>query len=276
MKRLIFALLVFVSVASRAGTIGTFHTSVGTWEIEFYDEDRPITVSNFIKYANSGRFLNQFIHRWEPGFVIQGGGYRVDTSDPERYRVMPVQTFRNIPFEGHVRTNYSNVYGTIAMARVGTDTNSASSQWFVNLGDNSGLDTVAGGYTVFGRLISGTNIVNLFVPPPPTFGIYTNRIDIIPGSPVAVLSTTNLSFDDLVYVDLSFRRDLGLEVTRNFRGVRALAWKSIAGVTNVLEYTTNLASAWLPYTNFIGSGQTVQVSETSNDSKRFYRVKALY
>jgi cyclophilin family peptidyl-prolyl cis-trans isomerase len=75
MKALIFILTILCSALSNhAATIATFQTTVGTWEVELFD-DKPITVSNFIKYAASGRYDDQIIHRWVPGFVLQGGGY---------------------------------------------------------------------------------------------------------------------------------------------------------------------------------------------------------
>src|SRR6185503_15720391 len=137
MKRLVLLAAMALSLTTEAATIATFNTSVGSWDLELFDETKPITVSNFIKYGTSGRYMNQLIHRWVPGFVIQGGGFRVDTSNPAQYEIVRVQSFGNITNEAQVNTNYSNVYGTIAMARVGGQTNSANSQWFINLKDNS-------------------------------------------------------------------------------------------------------------------------------------------
>src|SRR5205814_2006173 len=117
------------------------------------------------------RFNNTFLQRWEPNFVIQAGGYYVTnkTTGPE---IDPVPTFPEIPNEYSVGRQFSNIYGTIAMARRSGETNSASSQWFLNLTNNAFLDTVDGGFTVFGKLTSGSNILDLFIPPPPTKGIY--------------------------------------------------------------------------------------------------------
>jgi cyclophilin family peptidyl-prolyl cis-trans isomerase len=283
MKR--FTLLLILAVAAvniPAATIATFSIPrLGSFDVELFD-DKPITVSNFLKYAASGRFENQVIHRWVPGFVIQGGGYRVNTSNPQQYALETVQVFGNITNETRVGTFRSNTFGTIAMARVGNDTNSASSQWFINLDDDNGrpasegganLDNASGGYAVFGRVISNTNLLNLFVPPPPAHDIYI-RTDIIP-SPLPVLTTNELSWNDLVYIDLSFRRDMNLESTRNIRGIRQITWSSVAGVTNSVDSSPNLTT-WVTFTNLIGTGGQMQITDTSSDAQRFYRVKLLY
>ena len=275
--RLFISLLAAV-IGTDAATIARFDTSVGIWDLELYDEAKPITVSNFIKSGTSGRYANQLIHRWVPGFVIQGGGYRVDTSNPAQWEIVPVNVFGAITNEAKVGTNYSNIYGTIAMARLGGQTNSATSQWFINLGDNGGspafLDSVDNGFTVFGRVISATNVLNLFIPDPPTNGIYIDNT-IILGSPMAVLSTNNLSYDDLVYVQLSFRRDLDLKAVINPRGLRQVSWNSVAGVTNVLEYTSTLTN-WVVLTNFVGTGERVGITDLSADPVRTYRAKLFY
>ena len=175
----VLLLLVFVIMGlpreASAATLATFKTSLGTMELELFDEEKPITVSNFVKYVTSGRFENMFVQRWEPGFVIQGGGYYLE--DPDGTPVVrTVKTFGPIQNEYGVGETFSNRYGTIAMARQSGVVNSATSQWFLNLKDNAFLDTVDEGFTVFGRVVSGTNVLNLFVPPPPAHEIYLTRL----------------------------------------------------------------------------------------------------
>src|SRR5215212_836009 len=99
-----------------AATLATFRTTLGTMEVEFYDEDKPVTVSNFVKYVTSGRFTNEFVQRWAPGFVIQGGGYAV-TNTPNGLDLTPIEPFGTITNEYSVGRPFSNTYGTIAMAR---------------------------------------------------------------------------------------------------------------------------------------------------------------
>ena len=285
MKALL-ALILFGALAfeTSAQTIATFKFHrLGAIEVELFD-DKPITVSNFLKYASSGRFENQFIHRWVEGFVIQGGGYNVDKSDPEQWTYGPIQTFGQITNETHVGTFRSNVYGTIAMARSGTQTNSATSQWFINLADNgkppaqggADLDSASGGYTVFGRVISNTNLLNLFVPPPPANDIFVTYeiVPSFPPTPSPVLST-NITYDDFIYVDLSFRRDMNLQSIRNIRGNRQITWQSVAGVTHAIDHSTNLVN-WTELTTVVGTGETMQHTDTSDDPQRYYRVRFVY
>jgi cyclophilin family peptidyl-prolyl cis-trans isomerase len=286
MKALIFILTILCSALSNhAATIATFSIPrVGVIEIELFD-DKPVTVSNFLKYASSGRFENQIIHRWVPGFVIQGGGHRVDTSNPQQWQLVPVVRYPAITNETQVGTFRSNVYGTIAMARAGSDTNSATSEWFINLADNgkpaseggNDLDSASGGYAVFGKVISNITLLDRFVPPPPSQGIYINQ-DLIfsfPPTPTPVLSTNELTWNDLVYVDLAFRRDMNLQSIRNIRGARQIAWDSVAGVTHAIDHSSNLVN-WVEHSTVVGTGLPMQITDTSDDPKRFYRVRLVY
>ena len=111
----------------------------------------PQTVANFQDYADSGDWDGALVHRSVPGFVIQGGGFR-DVAGA--YATIP--TDPPVPNEPCL----SNTTGTIAMARIGGQPNSATSQWFVNLANNTYLDSVDGGFTAFGRVIgNGMTVV---------------------------------------------------------------------------------------------------------------------
>ena len=268
-------------ICSWAGTLATFETSVGTMELEFFDEDKPVTASNFIKYVTSGRFTNEFIQRWEPNFVIQAGGYRV-TNTVNGPKIETIPTFNQITNEYSVGRTYSNTYGTIAMARQSGGTNSATSQWFLNLKDNSFLDSVDGGFTVFGRVTSGTNILNRFIPRPPTQGIYSVNVDGGALTTVPALNAvTNIDqlFTNLIYIDVQLRRDLDLEVRSTRPGQHVVSWTTVAGVTNSLEYSSALTSgSWTEITNIVGNGATFNLvnSAAAGESKRVYRVKVVY
>lgn len=156
-KTLLSSLLcvfLLLPVSALAGTVVRVNTTLGEYLIELSDDTTPITASNFLRYVNEGLYNGTFIHRLERGFVIQGGWLRFTESPPT---ATPIQTFGNIQNE----FNVSNQRGTIAMAKIPGDPNSASSQWFVNLGNNSGLDTVEGGFTVFGRVMgNGMQVVD--------------------------------------------------------------------------------------------------------------------
>ena len=126
---------------------------VKTVDIELFDQTQPITAANFLNYIHSGRTENNIFHRSIPGFVVQGGGFRWTTTG-----VNPVPTFAAILNE----PGRSNLRGTIAMAKLGGDPNSATSQWFVNLADNSlNLDAQNGGFTVFAQVVgAGMTVID--------------------------------------------------------------------------------------------------------------------
>ena len=128
-------------------TIVEVTTNVGKFEINLYDQSTPVTVQNFLSYVSSGKYNGTVIHRSEPGFVIQGGGFRFDQALPLK-AVATNPAIVNEP-------KWSNVRGTVAMAKLGGNANSATNQWFVNLSNNaSNLDFQNSGFTVFGQISS--------------------------------------------------------------------------------------------------------------------------
>lgn len=132
--------------------IVVMETSKGTIEIELNRRRAPITVKNFVQYANDGFFNGLCFHRVIKTFMIQGGGF---TPIGE-----PKETRDTIQIES--RNGLKNVKGSIAMART-SDPDSASSQFFINTADNANLDYPSSdghGYTVFGKVISGMDVVD--------------------------------------------------------------------------------------------------------------------
>ena len=128
----------------QAGTIVGFDTSLGNFDVELYNADAPGTVANFLNYVTDGDYDSSFFHRLIPGFVLQGGGFLYDTVGDGFYFVPTDDPIEN-------EFGHSNVRGTVAMAKIGGDPNSATSQFYVNLADNSvDLDNLNGGYTIFG------------------------------------------------------------------------------------------------------------------------------
>lgn len=120
-------------------------TPLGDIEIELLTADAPKTVANFLSYVQSGRYDQTFFHRSVPGFIIQGGGFRFEDG-----AAPGVDTFPAVENEFGI----SNTRGTLAMAKLGNQPDSATSQWFINLADNSGnLDNQNGGFTVFARVV---------------------------------------------------------------------------------------------------------------------------
>jgi len=128
-------------------------TGYGDIVIALYDDAAPLTVQNFLRYAGAAAgsgYLGSFFHRLVPGFILQGGGF-TDAGG----------TIAAIPAGPAVANEFSaarsNLAGTVAMAKLGGDPNSATNQFFFNLGDNSAnLDAQNGGFTVFGQVTADT------------------------------------------------------------------------------------------------------------------------
>lgn len=143
-------------------TIVQFQTVLGNFEVNLYDESTPETVANFLAYVNTGAYDNVVFHRAVDGFVAQGGGFRYEGTEALA-SVVQNDPVVNEPV-------FSNVRGTIAMAKLSGDANSATSQWFINLGDNSSnLDVQNGGFTVFGEVIGNGMYVLDAIDALPTF-----------------------------------------------------------------------------------------------------------
>lgn len=139
-------LLLAMSVSAQANTIVRVSTTFGDFSLELFDTATPVTVQNFLNYVNRGAYNGSYFHRLERNFVLQGGGYRFIT--PSGIAAIPTDP----PIVNEF--GVSNVRGTVAMAKVGGNPDSATSQWFVNLADNSAnLDAQNGGFTVFGRVL---------------------------------------------------------------------------------------------------------------------------
>ena len=131
-----------------------FQTVLGSFEVNLTDEATPETVANFLVYVNNSDYTNSIFHRSVPDFVLQGGGFIYDSVTP----IIDIET--NDPIVNE--PEFSNLRGTIAMAKIDGDADSATSQWFINLVDNSAsLDTANSGFTVFGQVVGdGMDVVD--------------------------------------------------------------------------------------------------------------------
>lgn len=142
------SLLVYTRPADQ--TIGRIVTSLGEIDIRFFNDQTPLTVANFFQYADLGIYDSSFFHRSVTDFVVQGGGF--DATDPSFGQVEDFPPVLNEP-------GISNTRGTIAMAKLGGDPNSATNEWFFNLADNSAnLDSQNGGFTVFAEVIDSDSL----------------------------------------------------------------------------------------------------------------------
>lgn len=127
-------------------------TVASEFDFLLFDQATPITRANFLGYVDRGDYEETFIHRLVPGFVIQGGGFRFQEEEG-------TVSFPGVVTQEPIVNEFgiSNTVGTISMAKMGGNPDSATSQWFVSLGANSdNLDNQNGGFTVFGRISRGT------------------------------------------------------------------------------------------------------------------------
>ncbi len=147
--------------------------------LELFD-DKPLTTANFLNYVNNtvthGNYNGSIMHRLSRNFVLQGGGFWPNFVQELAPLNVSLDPNAVIDLDGNLATANptvvnehnqapirSNLTGTIAMARIGGQPNSASNQWFVNLADNTNLDSVDGGFTVFGEVAGdGMTLFNAF------------------------------------------------------------------------------------------------------------------
>lgn len=143
----LFLLLAFTTVAQTV----RIRTTQGDIEVQLLPQSAPLTVANFLNYANKGAYNNSFFHRSVRNFIIQGGGFKWQDGKPAE-----------IPSDPAVKNEYnvSNTRGTIAMAKLETGPDTATNQWFFNLRNENAanLNFQNGGFTVFGRINSAAGL----------------------------------------------------------------------------------------------------------------------
>ena len=179
MKRLITLLLALTlaPAALAANPKVEMKTTLGTIVIELYPENAPKTVENFVQYVNDGFYEGTIFHRVIPGFMAQGGGFTANLQQkPTRAAI------RNEAGNG-----LRNANGTVAMART-ADPHSATAQFFINVSENDFLDFKSAddkgyGYTVFGRVSSGMDVVQkMLAVPTASAGPHQN----VPRQPIVI------------------------------------------------------------------------------------------
>jgi peptidyl-prolyl cis-trans isomerase A (cyclophilin A) len=130
-------------------------TSLGKIKIELFEKEAPISVKNFLDYANSGFFKDTIFHRVIPGFMIQGGGFTADRK----------QKPTKAAIKNEAANGLKNDRGTIAMARTAAP-DSATAQFFINVVNNAMLDRPnpdGAGYAVFGKVVEGMDVADKIV-----------------------------------------------------------------------------------------------------------------
>jgi len=270
------AACVLYAPPARTQTLAQFHTPVGDALVELYDADKPATVRNFLRYVGSEAYRDMFLHRWEFGFVVQGGGFFTSNRFTANAVLDALPVFDAVTNEYSVGRTFSNVYGTLAMARVGGKTNSATSQWYFNLGDNSALDQMDGGFTVFGRVVLGTNLLEKFRVPNTSNGIYRlNLGGVYSTLPVHVNDVTQpVTTEDLLYVNISLPAPPRLSLAPAGSGAWTITWTSVSNFVNRVEYSSSLPPVWQTLTATNGNGATLEVADPSAaERQRYYRLR---
>ena len=159
-------------------------TNMGAIVIELNEEKAPKTVENFLNYVKSGHYDGTIFHRIIDGFMIQGGGMDAEMNEKAT----------NAPIENEADNGLKNDKGTIAMART-QDPHSATSQFFINVKDNdflnhSGKNMQGWGYTVFGKVTSGMDVIDkMRGVPTGRFGMHAD----VPKEPIVINSATIVS-----------------------------------------------------------------------------------
>ena len=155
LKMVVLGLVVLGVVAAgarAANPVVAVETSMGTFKVELFEDKAPETVKNFLKYVGDKHYDGTIFHRVISDFMIQGGGFEPGMKEKKT----------RDPIKNEASNGLSNLKGTIAMARTG-EPNSATSQFYINVQDNTNLDKAKDprgvGYCVFGRVIKGMEVV---------------------------------------------------------------------------------------------------------------------
>ncbi len=174
-----------VGAARAANPVVVMETNLGTIKIELFEDKAPVTVKNFLQYVDNKHYDGTVFHRVIETFMIQGGGF--EPGMKEKDKTLP-------PIKNESDNGVENKRGTIAMARLGRDVgavkaaDSATCQFFINVKDNVGLNgrkDSATGYTVFGRVTEGMDVVDKIK------GVKTgtkNGFDDVPADDVVIKS----------------------------------------------------------------------------------------
>lgn len=130
------------------------HTNFGVISLKLFTAEAPNTCANFVQHVKDGHYDNTIFHRVISNFMVQGGGFEPGMQ----------QKASKAPIDNEANNGLSNKTGTVAMART-SDPHSASTQFFINVGDNTFLDhsaptTQGWGYAVFAEVVDGMDVVN--------------------------------------------------------------------------------------------------------------------
>jgi len=243
--------------------VARFHTDLGDIDVVLLRDSAPKTVANFLNYVNPGKYDNTFIHRSVPNFVIQGGGYRFVNNQTEL-----------VPADAPVMNEFkvSNTRGTLAMAKLGGDPNSATSQWFFNQSDSNApnLDNQNGGFTVFGRILgsSGLSVMDAIgVLPIYNFGSPFDSL------PLRNYSGGNVQDSNLVHViSIKPAGQFGIRsITYLAPNTMRLQCLGFPSAVHRIEFSTDLSFTSFALRTADAFG-AFQYDDVSAGTKKFYRI----
>jgi cyclophilin family peptidyl-prolyl cis-trans isomerase len=221
--------------------LAIFYTTAGKMKVRLFDQDTtltvkdaagntiqrlfkatPLTVTNFHLYADRGDWDGTYFHRNVPGFVIQGGGFKAGAAENDFSN--PINDDGAFPGVQNEPVNSNDIPGTIAMAKLGGNANSATDQWFFNLANNSSnLDNQNGGFTAFGMMQNASGLTAM------STVSSGGQVDISGLSTNAAIAT---NFQTVPFVDLAAAQARGfVEPQTDLYVVNRIAFKmNISGM----------------------------------------------
>jgi cyclophilin family peptidyl-prolyl cis-trans isomerase len=241
----------YFTTASTPGQVAQFSIGSSAFNVELLPGDAPRSVANFVDYVNRGAFTNSIIHRSDKSLgVIQGGLAAIDATG-----LVAIPTTTPVPLEYKL----PNIRGTIAMARTG-DPNSATSQWFFNLVDNTTTLGPAngGGYAVFGRVMgSGMNVVDAI-----------GALQVVnAGSPLNQLPVQGYSSGDILFSNLVVVSSIRMVPVFPDAGSVGSIVRFTATSSNGAVASATVAASGLTITPLSPGSTTITVRATDTDGK---------
>jgi cyclophilin family peptidyl-prolyl cis-trans isomerase len=281
-------LLLLLGLCTRALLAGTgvqFRTPLGDIEVELLDAEKPQTVRNFLQHVEAGLYQDSFIHYLVPGFVASGGAYKEINRGLRTADFAPIVPLPAIPNEVRTGTVVSNLFGTLAMGRlVENGARPITGEWFFNLGTNSpALESVNGGYPVFGKVISGLSVLQTFNQFVSSAERTTNALIILfdpnlpfaagprPVIPVTTVDPSSIAglYRNVLWVDVTL---LQVHISAAAAGGHEIRWAAVPGRTNRVEYTEGFPPSWKTLAASVASS-TNGLALDPAVANRFYRVQ---
>lgn len=284
-------------LADPRNTVVRLDMAQGAVDIELFDvagptpsaAPAPRAAQNFLDYVNAGRYDQTFFHRLASNFVLQGGGFGlkdpVPTAAPRAFSVTT-----NPPIVNEFSATRSNIERTVAFAKLGSSPDSATSQFFFNLADNSqNLNNQNGGFTVFGRVVKGWSVVT-------TIAALTPRnlqtfLQGTPGDLYSAVPTTGTGNTDLVFIRdaevIKLREVRGFTTESivfpdGFRTRRITSDVNIvnpdanndAGIQVIARYEGSLRRDVVVWQGIVAAGSSRNVRVSDGDNTALARVRA--